>query len=81
MHRYTLLASSTVIMLSVVVGTTSAALVNNGGGLIYDSDLNITWLQNANFGAGSAFDDETYTGGTSTTDGLMTWGSRHGLGG
>ena len=36
--------------------------------LIYDEDLNITWLGDANFGAGSAFDE-----GTSTTDGAMSW--------
>jgi len=36
--------------------------------LIYDNDLDITWLEDANFGAGSPFDD-----GTSNTDGRMTW--------
>jgi hypothetical protein len=45
-----------------------AALIDRGGGLIYDADRNITWLSDANYGAGSAFDD-----GFSTTDGLMTW--------
>lgn len=34
----------------------------------YDTTLDITWLANANAGAGSAFDD-----GFSTTDGGMTW--------
>jgi hypothetical protein len=42
--------------------------------LIYDDDLNITWLGDANFGAGSAFDDVTQFGGT-TTDGAMSWQS------
>ncbi len=36
--------------------------------LVYDDDLDITWLGDANFGAGSAFDD-----GASSTDGRMTW--------
>ena len=36
--------------------------------LIYDDDLGITWMGDANFGAGSAFDE-----GTSTTDGGMSW--------
>jgi len=36
--------------------------------LIYDDDLNITWLGDANFGAGSTFGN-----GTSSTDGQMTW--------
>jgi hypothetical protein len=34
----------------------------------YDPNLDITWLADANAGAGSAFDDEL-----STTDGVMTW--------
>src|SRR3989344_3407437 len=34
----------------------------------YDTALNITWLANANAGAGSIYDN-----GTSTTDGRMTW--------
>ena len=47
-------------------------LFDNGLGgtmnLIYDDDRNITWLGDANFGSGSAFDD-----GFSSTDGRMTW--------
>ena len=40
-----------------------ASLVNRGGGLIYDTALNITWLQDANFAKSSAY----------SVDGLMTW--------
>jgi len=43
----------------------------NGDGIVdafYDSTLNITWLADANAGAGSAFDD-----GASTSDGDMSW--------
>ncbi len=47
-------------------------LVDDGFGglmnLIYDDELNITWLGDTNFGAGSAIDD-----GFSPTDGKMTW--------
>ncbi len=32
-----------------------AALINRGNGLVYDSDLNITWLQNANLAATKTF--------------------------
>ena len=39
-----------------------------GAVFLYDTDLNITWLRNANAAAGSSFDD-----GVSTTDGYMTW--------
>ena len=49
-------------------GAAQAGLIDRGGGLIYDSVLNITWLQNANYGAGSSYDN-----GSNTTDGRMTW--------
>lgn len=40
-----------------------ASLFDHGDGLIYDDDLYMTWLQDANFAMTSGFD----------TDGLMTW--------
>jgi hypothetical protein len=45
----------------------------NGDGVVdafYDTVLDITWLADANAGAGSSHDD-----GFNTTDGDMTWGS------
>ncbi len=51
-----------------VSGTAQAALHDRGGSLIYDDVLNVTWLQDANYGAGSIYDD-----GLDTTDGRMTW--------
>jgi hypothetical protein len=51
-------------------GGADAALVDRGNGLIYDTVLDVTWLQNANAAAGSSFDD-----GELTTDGIMTWAS------
>lgn len=59
------------IFLSVVflvTATASGSLYDRGNGMIYDDVLNITWLQDASFGAGSAFDD-----GSNITDGQMTW--------
>lgn len=44
-------------------GTAQASLLDRGGGLIYDSDLNITWLADANFAKTSGFD----------ADGRMNW--------
>ena len=41
----------------------NAALVDRGGGLIYDSNLNITWLQDANYANTSGHD----------ADGRMSW--------
>lgn len=52
------------------VGTAKAATLDRGNGLIYDDVLNVTWLQNANLGAGSAFDD-----GSNNSDGRMSWNS------
>ncbi len=49
---------------------TNAGLIDRGNGFIYDEDLNITWLQDANLGAGSSYDD-----GGSAFDGRMTWQS------
>jgi hypothetical protein len=43
--------------------SSNSALVDRGGGLIYDTDLNITWLQDANYAMTSEYD----------SDGLMTW--------
>lgn len=52
--------------------TADAALITRLGGLaVYDTDLDISWLADANAGAGvSPFDD-----GASTTDGVMSWQS------
>jgi hypothetical protein len=58
-----------------------ATLVDNGGGLIYDTDLNITWLKDANFSgtkmtwseamawAGALFYGDTYGWRLPTTPG------------
>jgi len=37
------------LTLSLLARSAFAALTDRGGGLIYDTDLNITWLQNANY--------------------------------
>lgn len=49
-------------------GAPQASLVNYGGGMIYDTELNITWLQDANLSAKNAF-------GVSgiLSDGRMNW--------
>jgi hypothetical protein len=45
-------------------GPANAALVDRGGGLIYDNDLDITWLKDANY---------AYTSGSKGNFGYMTW--------
>lgn len=44
-------------------GTAQAALVDRGGGMLYDTVLDITWLQDANYAKTSGYD----------ADGLMAW--------
>ena len=47
------------------VGEADAALIDRGAGLIYDTDRDITWLQDGNY---------AFTSGYSTGDGgKMTW--------
>jgi len=65
---HTSLHAAALIASLVFTGAAQAALHDRGGGLIYDDVLDITWLQNANYGAASAYDN-----GSSTTDGKMTW--------
>ncbi len=56
-----------ILMLSTILlligSTLYADLIDRGGGLIYDTDLNITWLQDANYAKTSGYD----------ADGRMTW--------
>ena len=49
-------------------GAAQATLINRGGGLIYDSTLNVTWLQNADL----AGDDNFGVSGISSF-GAMSW--------
>lgn len=61
--------SSVVLCIALVFsGAAQAALIDRGGGLIYDTDLNVTWLSNANYGLGSSYDSAD-----GVTDGRMSW--------
>jgi hypothetical protein len=64
-NRLKLTALATVIALSTT--NAQAALYNRGNGMIYDSALNITWLQDANYAKTSGYD----------ADGRMTWSQSH----
>jgi len=52
-----------VLVLCITAVSSHATLWDRGGGLIYDDELNITWLQDANYAMTSGYD----------TDGRMTW--------
>jgi hypothetical protein len=61
------------IMFSIIFfgfSSANAALYDRGGGLIYDDELDITWLQDANYVDTSGYDDAIY--GTDY-GGLLKW--------
>ncbi len=62
MKRISILLVVFVMVLGLLVSA-HATLIDRGGGLIFDDDLNITWLQDANYAQTSGFD----------VDGLMMW--------
>jgi len=49
--RLIVAAASTLL----IATTAHASLIDRGNGLIYDSDLNVTWLQDANLAASNTF--------------------------
>jgi hypothetical protein len=53
----------TLALLLGVPSLSRAMLIDRGGGLIYDSTLNVTWLQDANYSQTSGYD----------ADGRMNW--------
>lgn len=60
---YKLILGIIVAILAAVSFNSNAALINRGGGLIYDTDLDITWLSDANYAQTSGYD----------ADGKMIW--------
>jgi hypothetical protein len=61
MKKVVLMAA--IVMIFGLTTLAQAGLVNHGNGLIYDTDLNITWLQDANYAKTSNYD----------VDGGMNW--------
>ncbi len=54
---------ATTALLGFIATPADATLIDRGAGLIYDTDLNITWLQDANYAKTSGYD----------ADGFMSW--------
>jgi hypothetical protein len=52
-HKQALAAAA---LLAGLSGAAQAALIDRGGGLIYDTTLNVTWLQDANYAQTSGYD-------------------------
>lgn len=63
MKRISLYVMPLALILGFTVSPTHASLVDVGNGMVYDTVLDITWLQNANYAMSSGYD----------ADGLMTW--------
>jgi hypothetical protein len=57
-----------VLVFAASVKTSHAELIDRGGGLIYDTVLNVTWLQDANFSETFGF-----TGGSMTWTDATAW--------
>ena len=50
-----------------------AALIERGGGLIYDTELDVTWLQDANFANTSNYTGANHLSGRMQWEDAMTW--------
>ena len=62
MRRMSIVLMMVILVFGFTVSS-HAILIDRGGGMIYSTDLNVTWLQDANYARTSGFDD----------DGLMSW--------
>lgn len=57
------------ISLLATSGAAQAALIDRGGGLIYDADLNITWMSDANYAKTSGYSLNELN----NANGMMNW--------
>jgi len=65
--RKTILTVIGLIIFLVFISSVHATLIDRGGGLIYDTDLEITWLADGNYADTSNYE------GTDHINGQMTW--------
>ncbi len=65
------------LLISAVSGSAQATLIDRGNGMIYDSDQDLTWLQDANFAKNSGYDAD----GRMTWSNAMTWAQKLSFGG
>lgn len=69
MNTRTIFLTHAVLAAGLVSGAAQALLIDRGGGLIYDTELNVTWLQDANYAKTSGYDAD----GRMNWDDAMTW--------
>lgn len=50
------LGALVIFVILIISGSVDAALVDRGGGMIYDTDRDITWLQDMNYAKTSGYD-------------------------
>ena len=80
MNNSTCFSSLCATVLVIVSTMTHAELFDRGGGLIYDSDQDLTWTQNAGMFYGSQY-DETDQMGEIVEIGAVTWAENLEFGG
>ena len=83
MRRQPLRLTAVAILLfaGALPGIASASLIDRGGGLIYDTDLDITWLADANYAFTSGYDQQDFTDGLMTYAYAMAWADQLTYGG
>jgi len=73
MKRTVILVSITLLIIAIT-SSAYATLFDRGNGLIYDDDLNITWLQNANYaGVTMSWDEANTWAGNLIFQGYEDW--------
>jgi hypothetical protein len=60
-------------LLTLFTSNVRATLVDNGNGLIYDEDLDITWLADANIGGNLTWDEANTWADSLTVGGATDW--------
>ena len=63
------LSAAAMVIAAAIPGVSHGALINRGNGTIYDSDLNISWLQDADYAKTSGYTSTYYD----RPDGYMNW--------
>jgi hypothetical protein len=73
----TSLCLMTLMLVFGLAVSAQATLIDRGGGMIYSTELNLTWLQDANYAQTSGYDAD----GLMTWDEAMTWAANLSYGG
>lgn len=73
MKKFRLYGALCALLLLSFSATSHAALIDNGNGLIYDEDLDITWLANANSGGNQDWDSAAAWAAALTVGGATNW--------